>query len=268
MINPLYWKNILMKLLSWLPKPNRSFIYTTQLYNTVPDKKDDRDIIVSSAISPLPIKYCIAFNPPVRSQGDIGSCASHAVIASHESQLLKEGRYIEGSELFHYYNARKYVNNTYPNDTGMSIRDAWKTQQQFGMAMEKAWPYDETRYNYEPPKSAYWLSNLFQIERYERLTTIEHIKDSLRNDIPVVCGIWLDDNYFKINALNTLWSPTKKGNRGGHAQRIIGYNDETRQFTLVNSWGGSFGYRGKYYIPYESFNIVSFDWWRGITKEW
>ncbi|KAI9017516.1 hypothetical protein BC832DRAFT_612221 [Gaertneriomyces semiglobifer] len=38
---------------------------------------------------------------------------------------------------------------------------------------------------------------------------------------------------------------------GGHAMALIGYNDVTRQFKVVNSWGKQWGDNGCCYVPYE-----------------
>ena len=106
------------------------------IVNTIKDKKDKRDIIYVGESFILPNTYRIDNLPMIRQQGSIGSCASHAVVGCYEIQLSKD-KFLQGSELFHYYNARKYVNKQYPNDKGMSIRDACKTLKEYGFALSK-----------------------------------------------------------------------------------------------------------------------------------
>lgn len=227
--------------------------------NTKKDKKDNRDHLAVSSSLPTPYYTLIDNIPPIRSQGAIGSCASHAVMAAYEIQLFGN-RYIEGSELFHYYNARKFINNTYPNDTGMTIRDACKSLADFGMALEMLWPYDVSKYNAEPDNLAYVFAKLYKVKEYVRLTTLDQIKEYLSRNIPVVCGIWLTDAFFKLSYDFDLYEPDSKG-RYGHAVTIIGYDASLNEFIIRNSWGDGWGHNGYFRMPFDKFLKYSFDWW-------
>lgn len=237
--------------------------------NTIVSTKDDRDYKPTFVTSePLPIK-CSLLTPPIRNQGATNSCMSHAAVRLQEIQLMSEGRYLEGSELYHYYNARKFVNNTFPNNGGMSVRDGCATSKRFGMALEKAWPWVPSEVNTTPNKSAYWLSSLFPVFSYERLDTLEDIKQSVFEGVPVVIGVWLDKAFYALNRTNYVWNPTTKTTAyGGHAITITGYDDEQGIFIVENSWGTSKGLNGRLHITYEGMSKVSFDWYRIIIKEW
>jgi C1A family cysteine protease len=38
---------------------------------------------------------------------------------------------------------------------------------------------------------------------------------------------------------------------GGHAVMLVGYDDSTKRFTMMNSWGTKVGKEGYFEIPYE-----------------
>lgn len=256
-----------ISLISKLYKKN--ILYSKHISNTVEDNKDERDKLTKTPVKNLPKFYLIPNRPPIRNQGSIGSCASHAALRAFEIQLKQNKMYAESSELYHYFNVRKYINNTYPKDTGMSIRDSWKGIHKFGVAFESAWSYDERKYNVEPPKIAYSFASFFKLKEYRRVLTIENIKDKIRNNIPVICGVWVDENYYRLNKLNFWWEPNKLTKKyGGHAQTIVGYNDEKRYFIIENSWGTSWGKNGICHVPYNAFNKISFDWWCGEIQIW
>lgn len=254
------------------------FVYSLRLWkntnkdtfciaNTVPDTPDENDYIVSSEDKELP-DYVMLPLPEPRNQGATNSCASHAVILAQEILLIQEERYLEGSERYHYYNARKYVMGNYPENVGMSLRDACKTTQKYGMALEEACPWSVAKVNEKPSIAAYWLSSLYQIDSYFKLFTIEDIKKAIAGGFPVVCGVWLDNEYYNLNEKNWQWSPKVKGNKGGHAQTIVGYDNIEEVLFIRNSWGPKWGNYALYKIKFSDFLKVSFDYWQLIPKRW
>lgn len=229
-----------------------------------PQKHDARDLLLSVEKLEYPVKAGITKLPPIRNQGNIGSCASHAVIGCYETLLLnfKPNRFIEGSELYHYYNARKFISKSFPKDTGMTLRDACKTLDKYHMALEYACPYITSKYNEEPPKSAYLTSGLYKIKSYESLLSTEEIKHSIHNKIPVIVGINVHENFMRLKKGENY---TPKGKFvGGHAVVIVGYNDEDDTFTIRNSWGPNWGDNGYFTIKQDVFISISSDYgyWR------
>jgi C1A family cysteine protease len=234
--------------------------------NTYPSGYDERDYSPSvSTTASIYQDIEILPRPPIRNQHSIGSCASHAVLRSLEIQFMAKNRYLELSELYHYYNARKHVNLQHPADKGMTIRDACKTCDHYGNAPELTWPYVISKYNDEPALSAYWLSNIFEVDRYERLDTVVQIKQSLLEGIPVICGIFLDAAYFKLRT--SFWDPERRYTEfGAHAVLIVGWKEEEQRLVFDNSWGISWGYHGKFEMSVDAFRKVGFDYFRVIAK--
>jgi C1A family cysteine protease len=231
--------------------------------NTKVSIPDARDYVMSDTPTIQVSSYRIPVLPPVRNQLNIGSCRSHTAIASYETQLLNQGYDFDGSELYHYYMARKYITNTFPRDTGMSMRDGCKVSLEYGTCPEAFHPYVTANFNKEPAEYTHSWAQFLRIARYERLTTPEQIKVRILQNIPVQIGIFLDDSYYNLRHSNWVWSPKTRGNKGGHAVMIVGFNEEG--FIVRNSWGFWWGRQGEFLIPYDKMQQHSFDWYVEIV---
>jgi len=246
-------------------KKNNYSKYSKYIMNTHKSPKDIRDFNLKSYIiqeDKIPISHIIKHNLPIRNQKSIGSCASCTAVRAVEIQMLTKKRwFLEGSELFHYYMVRKYVNKSHPKDNGQTMRDSCKAIQKYGSSLEVLCPYDVKQFNTSPSKVSRWLGFLTKAKSYYKCKTLKDIKRSISNNIPVVCGVRVDTNYYKL--LNKGISVWKIGGkvRGGHAQICTSYDDKTQMLTIENSWGTRFGNNGKYQISYKDFQKVSFDWY-------
>lgn len=235
--------------------------------NTKVDAVDERDFVYSPDYNiSLESKGKIPFLPPMRNQKYLSSCASHMAIGLLESQL-GERQYIEGSELFHYYNARMYITQDFPNNSGMTIRDACKTLKEYGFTPELAWPYLPEKFNEQPGLASYWLAGIHPVERYERVTSIQDIKYSIQEGIAVGTGIFVVDSFYNLNKNDYLYKHDQWGIGGGHAVQIIGYDDERSVLIIKNSWGEEWGNDGYFEMKYDTFIKCSFDWWRIVKKQ-
>jgi len=230
--------------------------------NTVKSCPDKRDHLLTLSGKKIPSCYLIKHDVPIRSQKGIGSCCSHAVVRAVEIQMKKKrNHFVEGSELFHYYMARKNVNNDYPYDKGMSVRDGCKTMQKYGSSLEMLWPYITKRFNTAPSLVSKWCAGLTKAKSYSRVRHLSQLKECISDNVPIVCGVSVDTNFYKLlrSGKNNLWSPGGIVN-GGHAVIVIGYDDDEKVLYLENSWGTRFGDKGLFKIDYADFVNVSFDW--------
>ena len=163
---------------------NKLITNTKQETELIPDR-----IIKSTS---HPNGYQIPHEVPIRQQGSIGSCASHAIIRAIEIQLPTKD-YLEGSELYHYYKTRKEITKSYPKDTGMSIYQGVKSVYDYGFCPELLWKYETINYNKNPDSFAESFANLIKnyimIERYYKLGSVEDIKIAVSNDLPVIFGL-------------------------------------------------------------------------------
>ena len=234
------------------------------------EKDDERDHIVgvptAEQIINRPIKYRIPESTIVRNQRNLNSCASFSACDCVETETLNNNpaQHVTLSRLFHYYVARKEVNKTFPKDGGMTIRDSLKTMHQVGNALEYAYPYDVTKVNDVPPWGAWVLTNILKIKEYKRLLNLEQIKLAVSKNKPTNAGITIYRNYYDLNKENNVYVPNKRmSNFGGHAQMVVGYDDEKQLIELKNSWGGQWGKNGYCFMTYEDFEKESsmYQWW-------
>ncbi|MDR3714523.1 MAG: C1 family peptidase [Puia sp.] len=89
-------------------------------------------------------------------------------------------------------------------------------------------------------------------------TKIAETKMSLQNNQPVLVGAVVYPSIKRVNRFNPLWAPDP-GNEevmGGHAMCVIGYNDYTRTFEIMNSWGRDWGNDGYFNISYADYAKV------------
>jgi C1A family cysteine protease len=257
---------MIKKLILWIVKklPTKTDKHKSLISNTKKSKKDERDFVATvTPVESIPSTFMLQGIPPIKNQGSIGSCRSHSIIREYEIQLntkhLSIGKF-DGSELFHYYMTRKYINNTLPKDLGMTMRDGCASALKFGICAEALHPYVTANFNKEPDFWAKGMAELFKVKRYERLSTPDQVKLSLLEGVPVGIGVWCDQDLF--NYKSGVWNPQVKGNKGGHAVTVVGWTPEG--FIIDNSWGISWGKRGQFIMSYEAFNKFSFDWYRLI----
>ena len=138
---------------------------------------------------------------------------------------------------------RKYVNHTFPKDKGMTIKDGVVTARKYGISPEKLWKYKVKDYNKIPDtlaKSTAKLIKHFYSTTYYRILTIDDIKSAISNNLPVIFGLRIDNNFMKCKG---VWTPGGRS-KGGHAQLITGY--DKNYFYIENSWGTRWGLKGKY----------------------
>jgi len=209
--------------------------------NTLVGEVNEQDYVMTTK-NDYPESFIIKNNLRIRNQGSIGSCCSHAVIRAVEIQMSNKN-FIEGSELYHYYMARKHINKTFPKDKGMTIRDGCKTLKRYGICPEKLWKYMVKNHNQEPSKFADSFAelnkNFYPISFY-RVINVDGIKTAISNGLPVVFGLRIDSNFMKCKK---VWTPGGNS-KGGHAQIIEKYDKD--YFYIDNSWGKRWGFKGSY----------------------
>ncbi|NCX94249.1 MAG: hypothetical protein EBX40_06205, partial [Gammaproteobacteria bacterium] len=81
------------------------------------------------------------------------------------------------------------------------------------------------------------------------------IKQYLANNVPIVFGARIYDNFMSWNSSEVL-SYNGGSYQGGHALTIVGYNDAkgpNGAFKIVNSWNTTWGANGFVWIDYNFF---------------
>ena len=227
-----------------------------------PDQKDFafKATFGATAIDPKYLPKTVDLRPSfgeVYNQMDIGSCVSNTVAGAIRYCFKKEGNKIvyNPSRLFVYYNGRVLGNYPSDKDTGISIRDGYKSVDKFSACKEDLWPYVTYKYSQKPPPIAYAQADLFQNFQYLSLESdINQFKKCLKDGFPISFGAMLYQSFMSSSTKKTGIIPvpnlSKESRAGGHAMLIVGYDDTKEAFIIANSWGSSWGINGFAFFPY------------------
>ena len=213
-------------------------------------KYDSRDYKLKSDLvskSSLPEEYIIPIDIDVKNQRGVSSCVAHATssILEYHSKPRKKL-----STNFIYGIQNELFNNS---TKGMYLRDACKIAADYGDMLEEDCPgNNEIPECYSIAEGAIGdkdklaRASEYRIAKYFLCLTNNDIKYALYKHGPVLAAIKWYDTY-KVNADGIL-EGEHKGNYGGHAVVVYGYNKDG--FLCQNSWGKYWGNGGRFILPY------------------
>jgi len=230
------------------------------------------------ALTVAPSKYTIQ-TPPVRDQGQIGSCTAFCGAETDEIlQFYKSGSpgtsWLNLSPAFVYYCERVLIlKQKITADNGAYMVNIPQALHNYGDCPEVDYPYPSgdrsTAYKTAPTSKA--TSDAIPYETgptYAMVAQgdVANTKLLIANNTPVMMGFNVYDtrSYTLFEGLTTksyTYNPlTKTGALvsgakllGGHAVPIIGYDDTKGVFLCQNSWGTSWGNKGFFLLPYSVF---------------
>lgn len=190
-------------------------------------------------------------------QLDLGSCVSNSVAYAlrycYKKQKLGD---FTPSRLFIYYNGRQVGGYPLDEDTGLTIRDGYKSVSRFSTCGDNMWPYDPEKFTQSPPQECYTAAREHSTFRYIHLDNdVDQIKKCLKDGYPVSFGTALFSSFMSadtaITGIVTIPNPDLEERIGGHAMTIIGHDDSKGAFLVVNNWGEKWGEKGCCWFPYE-----------------
>lgn len=228
-------------------------------YGYVPDLPDHRDYKFNRQLNAITLPPMIdlrAQDVPVFDQLNLGSCVFNSVISAFDFDRKKQNIYTTpGSRLFAYYNGR-VIEGTVGYDSGAQLRDGIKALVTYGECSELTVPYDITKFKRKPTKKAYTEAAKHKIQTYHRVdnTNITDIKSCLAQGYPVVFGCSVYESFESPGVAATGIVPMPSMSErvlGGHAMKIIGYEDFSKSFIVKNSWGTRWGDQGYCRMPYD-----------------
>lgn len=199
---------------------------------------------------------------PIENQSRAGSCVGNSVVGALEFLQIRNGlSYVDLSRLFVYYNSRLQHGET-DRDEGTYIRLAFGTLTGLGTCTEKSWPYDLSKLFIRPSWKSYREAYPHKITSYYRIQEtsgqplVDAIKRALQAQHPVVFGMIVDNDYMNVGRDGIVSMPRKdRIDPGGHAQVIVGYDDNARRWIVRNSWGVGWGDLGYAYVPYDYLDV-------------
>ena len=233
--------------------------YKIARYGWLPDLPDQRDHFYAAPVALagiLPAKVDLRPQcPPVYDQGQLGSCTANAIAGAIEFDRMKQSlaQIFTPSRLFIYYNERA-IEHTIDSDSGAQIRDGIKSVAKQGDCPETEWPYVIARFKTRPSAKCYADARKYRAVLYQRLTPIlSQLKGCLASGYPFVFGFTVYESFESAQVARTGHaSLPKSGERaiGGHAVAGVGYDDARQWFVVRNSWGGKWGMKGYFTLPY------------------
>lgn len=227
-----------------------------------PSKFDNRDFLYTEQKrSKVDLREWAS---PVESQNDLGSCVGNAIANAYELLLnrLYPEKFTDLSRLFIYYNAR-YLEGTTEQDVGTYIRSGLKGVKTYGVCSEEIWKYDIKKFNVAPSNEAYLDAGNRKISTYTRLLTCDDAVESINNNVPVVIGLDVYDNFLEISKADPVVKMPTMNNMllGGHAMSLEGYDLDTKMFLAKNSFGVDWGLDGYCWIPFDYISYYIWDMW-------
>lgn len=232
----------------------------------------------------LPTKIDLAAhflkNYPVRDQGEIGSCASHAGALTFMGRSAVIGAPVYDPSILSLYYFARSKNGSTEEDEGSSLYDVWESLREIGLPESKYWPYVPQNFREKPPAEAYKNADCHKILGELGLCWVDlelaSIKAALANDFFVGFGMALRESFDQAKVTGRIPIPKKGENIiGNHAMTFTGYDDgclnldgTSGALYVENSygplWGDKVGRGGRLYLPYSFFkgkNCPIFEAW-------
>ena len=184
----------------------------------------------------------------------LNACSANA--AASLISMSKADIYI--SRLYLYFTTRIIDNNmVFPvQDQGATLKSVFNAFQ-YHYIDEAKYPYYQHLVNDVPYKHIFdeAFKNPYPIVSYRQILASKHaIKYNLyKLQQPVIFGMSVYTNFLNITKENDILSlPTAKDELLGlHAVLIVGYDDETDTFDILNSHGSDWGDNGYFKLKYE-----------------
>ena len=201
-------------------------------------------------------KWC----SPIEQQGNIGSCTANAGVGMLEYfENRSFNKVLDASRLFLYKATRNLMKET--GDSGGYLRFTMGAMALFDLPPEEYWPYDEAKFDEEPPAFCYAYAQNYQSLQYYRhdpsgtakAAILESIKKHLAAGLPSMFGFSIYSSYTQADTNGMIPYPAK-GEKiaGGHAIMAVGYDDKlkikntnakgpetTGALLIRNSWGST-----------------------------
>ncbi|HVN56050.1 MAG TPA: C1 family peptidase [Anaerolineaceae bacterium] len=200
------------------------------------------------SFAPLPPRVDLHENmPPIRNQGQRGTCVAFATTAVREYLLCPTPQAnTDLSEQFLYWNCKKH--DLYPGE-GTFINIAMDRLVNDGECTETDWPYNPVVIHGNegqdpPPPTALGAAAPFKISKTSQLAarSVDDLRQALADGSPIAFATTVYNYWFGATTGDIRLPLPNDPVAGGHAMCMVGYEDDPSvpgggYFMIRNSWG-------------------------------
>lgn len=249
------------------------------------DHYDPRDTVFMTSMraEDLPSKGSVRtlFAPPIRDQGQIGSCTANGGVEA--AGFISHTETGNGDPMFSrldlYAITRTLEGTPLAEDSGCQVRDVFKAMARYGVCLESIWPYDTDKFSVRPPHAAAVQALNHKALLYSKAPTLYAIKAAIvdaKQPTPLIGGFTCFESLQSDAVSKTGDVPLPQPGEqqiGEHCIYFDGFDDDADDgcggrgmLEFRNSWGESWGASGCGRLPYRyvASNLAS-DFWR-LTK--
>ena len=221
----------------------------------------------------LPATFDLSeFMPPVRSQGQQGSCVAWATgyyLRSYQERIRTGKEY----DTFDDVKSPAFVYNLAKESGDCSaatcIVNALYVLKTKGISTWTDFPYEENSCGDKPSVPILEKAKEFKITNYYSFTgmvvdssgnyTVKNLlKTVIKKGTPIIIGFDTDQKFGQAlpreaNGIYICKEYNAALKKGPHALLIVGYDDTLNAFKVVNSWGTGWGNDGYAFVSYNFF---------------
>ncbi len=206
--------------------------------------------------------------PPAGNQGRQNSCVAWTVAYAYKSYQEKKeenSNYIVNGQLnLNAVFSPAFIYNQINNgvDGGSYFTDALNVLSQQGALKWVDMPYNELDYLTKPNTAQKNKAKNYRIDFWRRVNIYDQkeVKAQINSGFPVIIGAMVDNDFSvrgrSLSGQDYIWSNASGIQQGGHAMLVVGYDDSTGAFKVLNSWGKDWGRDGYCWITYNLFPQV------------
>lgn len=233
--------------------------YQQKISKFRPDIKDAR-----VARATVPSSYYVPA-PPVGNQGNEGSCvgwgigyAGHSITryinnTCHNKSWSSANR--SASYIYNQIKINNCANGSYP-------QDAMNLLYNKGECSNAQMPYVNGGCYTLPTATQNSLAAQRKIAGWRNIsaTNVEDWKYYLSQKYPIPVCFDYNQSFTDISRTGYVWSQVYGTRNGGHCVCVVGYDDATQRFKVINSWGSGWGISGYFYVTYGAVRSGAFNW--------
>lgn len=239
--------------------------------NSTAERKLSVDVLEEINIpNNLPENYDLSSDmPPVRSQGNQGSCVAWATsyyLKSYQEKIQDNYQYLSYEDVMSpafVYNQSKVTENC---NSGSTIIRALDVLKESGVNNWKDFPYSDEVCSNLPTAELLNAASQNKIKEYFKIdissassdpnyTLINVVKTLVQDKNPIIISLDWQNISFETRNLELVATKAKavRTPACGHVVLIVGYSNTLKAFKVINSWGTKWGNKGYGWIHYDFF---------------